>query len=67
MLYRLLGPKLCAKLSGFLCCILCVLLLYYLVPIVLGNAITAPLTRGRRLQLECLTNPFSWSWSCILD
>ena len=44
MLYQLLGPKLCARLSGAVCCVLCVLLLWYLIPIVMGNVITAPIT-----------------------
>jgi len=44
MLYQLLGPKLCARLSGAICCVLGVLLLWYLIPIVMGNVITAPIT-----------------------
>ena len=44
MMYRLLGPKLCGRLSAFICCILFILLLWYLIPIIIGNVITAPVT-----------------------
>ena len=42
--YNLLGPKLCGRLYAVLCAAVCVLMLWYLIPILVGNAITAPLT-----------------------
>lgn len=42
MFYQLLGPKLCARLSGFLCCLVCILLAYYITPVVAGNIVSQP-------------------------
>ena len=44
MMYDLLGPKLCRRLSGVFCCILCVLIVWSLIPVVIGNVVTAPFT-----------------------
>ena len=43
-LSALLGRKLCARLTGLIGSIVCLLLLWYLIPIVMGNLITAPIT-----------------------
>ena len=40
--YQLLGPKLCARLSAFFCCLICILLAYYISPVVAGNVISQP-------------------------
>ena len=48
MLFRLLGPKYCAKLGKTCCCAICivisVLICYYMVPVVFANIITSPIT-----------------------
>jgi hypothetical protein len=40
MMYDLLGRKLCMRLNGLLCCVLCVIILWYMLPVLLSNAIT---------------------------
>ena len=42
MFYQLLGPKLCARLTGCLCCLVCILLAYYITPVIAGNVISQP-------------------------
>ena len=37
MLFRLLGPKLCKRLAGVVCLAVLVLLLYYVIPVFIGN------------------------------
>lgn len=44
MAYDVLGPKLCGRLSGLLCLIVCVLVLWGLIPVLIGNVVTAPIT-----------------------
>jgi len=44
MFYQLLGPKLCKRLVGFLACLICIVLLYYMLPVIFGNVITSPFT-----------------------
>ena len=46
MMAQLLGPKLCKKLMGILCVIICVCVLYYMLPVVFANVITSPITKG---------------------
>ena len=40
LMYDLLGPRLCAKIGGALCCVVCLLLAWYLTPVIIGNVIT---------------------------
>ena len=40
MMFRLLGPKLCRRISCVLCSFLCVLVLYYMVPVIFANVVT---------------------------
>jgi len=44
MLYQLLGPKLFNRLMGVLGFLLCLLLLYYMLPVIFANVITTPIT-----------------------
>ena len=48
MLSQMIGPKYCGKLARGCCCLLClvitVLMIYYMVPVVFGNIITAPIS-----------------------
>jgi len=44
MFYQILGPKLCKKLMAFLGIIICLLLMYYMLPVIFSNVITAPIT-----------------------
>ena len=48
MLYRLIGPKYCRTLTNCFCCAICLvvaaLILYYMVPVIFGNVITAPIS-----------------------
>jgi len=43
-LFQLLGPKLFKRLMAVLGCLLCLLLLYYMLPVIFSNVITAPIT-----------------------
>lgn len=43
LLYRLLGPKLCARFTSLLCALVGVLLLYYMLPVVLADLLEAVL------------------------
>jgi hypothetical protein len=40
MMYDLLGRKLCMRLNGVLCCALCVVILWYMIPVLASNVIT---------------------------
>ena len=42
MAFRLLGPKLCRRLSGSLCLIIYLVISWYMVPNIMGNAVWAP-------------------------
>lgn len=41
----MLGPKLCGRLSGLFCIIIGILVIWGLIPVVIGNIVTAPITR----------------------
>ena len=41
---QLLGPKLCKRLAGLIAILICFLLLYYMLPVIIGNVFTAPIT-----------------------
>ena len=50
MLARLIGPKYCRRLQrlccGTICLVVAVLLIYYMLPVIMSNIITAPITGG---------------------
>lgn len=38
--HRMLGPKLCGRISALLGCLLCILILWGAIPVVFGNVVT---------------------------
>jgi hypothetical protein len=42
MFFRLLGPKLCAKLAQWLCLLACILIGYYMLPVLAADVLTLP-------------------------
>ena len=46
MCFRLLGPRLCNRLMRVFCLLLCILMLYYMLPVVFTNVLTVPVLSG---------------------
>ena len=44
IMYKLLGPDLCRKISGALCCLVLLLITFNMLPVIFGNIVTAPFT-----------------------